>query len=384
MTVSDIMGILSRAEAFRPATLTKGKVWFISWYQADQTGVLKRVRRKVNHIRCPKARRQWADLRVKEINARLLLGLPADQAKVVPRGETPLQEALDRFLATKTKDELRKDSMRSYRSYCGILSDWLATQERLQAPVASFGEEDARAFLEHCYLYRRISARTWNNYLAFFGTLAGWLVEHKYLPRNVFAGIHRKKAPKGKNRRPLTDAERRMVRADLEANDPRFLVFSLLLFHCALRPKEAFMLRPEHYDLERQCINVPPEVAKNGEARAAAIPNVLVDLVRGLGIQEQDPAHYVFSEDFAPGAKLMTSQYSGKAWDRLRTRLGLPMEVKHYSLRDTGLIQLARDGVSRVDSQNHFDHSSAAMQDIYSRLGQAEGNAAVKVKATAF
>ena len=49
---------------------------------------------------------------------------------------------------------------------------------------------------------------------------------------------------------------------------------------------------------------------------------------------------------------------------RLLDQLTERCRVKHYSLRDTAMLQLARDGVSRIDSQNHYDHSSSAMQDL--------------------
>lgn len=385
-TWSDFMATLSISERYRPAFLSVGKEWMVVfWVRHPETLRWHRIKEKLNYIRDEAVRKKFAAQRIRELNGKLAIGWNPILNSQAPRSATPIEEAIKDFVTTKMREEMSEDTMRTYRSLTGIMLEWLRKQGRANGSVGTFSDDDAIVFMDHCFQTRGITARTFNNYKQFFGTLALWWVKRKYLATNPFAAVeHKRYDRRKKNRRPLTLEERRMVREHLEKTNPRFLAFSLLMFHCALRPKEVFHLKPEHFDLRRQCIHVLAEFSKTNFERTAAIPDVLVPVLAKLGLESQDPKDYVFSTRFESGPTRKKSTYSGTAWVKVREQLQLPKEVKHYSLRDTGAVQLARDGVSRVDAQNHFDHHSSAMHDIYTRYVDDAGNEEVKRKATAF
>lgn len=380
------MAAFTVSERYRPAYLSAGKETIIMYYvRHPDTGAWVRKKEKLNWIKDPVERKRFGKQRVRELNLKLAIGWNPVIDIQAPKSATPISEAIGLFLQTKLREGLREDSERTYRSNLRILAEWLQVHQKAHVAVGTFGEEDAIAFMDWCFTARNISRRTYNNYRGFFGTLCLWWKRHKYVRDNPFAMVERKKYDKRKkSRRMFTDEERRAVRSYLVEHHPRFLVFSLIMFHCALRPKEVFHLTPEHFDLDRQFIRVDASFSKNGYDRVAAIPNVMVEDLALLRLDEQPREEYVFSEKLLPGRKLMRSTYSGKCWKKVREALGLPMECKHYSLRDTAVLQLARDNVSRVDSQNHYDHHSAAMQDIYSRAVQETGNDEVRQKMSRF
>lgn len=380
------MATLSISERYRPAFLSAGKEWMVVfWVRHPETLQWRRFKEKLNYIRDLPTRKKFAEQRLREINGKLAIGWNPILNSQAPRSATPISEAIKDFLTTKFREDMSADTVRTYESMTGILEAWLKRQGRAGASVGTFSEEDAITFMDHCFQTRRITPRTFNNYKRFFGTLALWWVKRKYLPANPFAAVEHKRYDKRKkNRRPLSVEERVKVRAYLEQHHPRFLAFSLIMFHCALRPKEVFHLKPQHFDLQRQCIHVLADFSKTNYERTAAIPDVLLPVLQALGIAEQPKDFYVFSTRFSPGPKLKRSTYSGAAWLKVRQKLDLPMEVKLYSLRDTGAMQLARDGVSRVDAMNHFDHHSSTMHDIYTMHQDDAGNEEVKRKATAF
>ena len=384
--LSSYMHTFTISERYRPAYLHAGKETIIIYYvRHPDTGVWVRKKEKLNWVKDPATRKKFAQQRIRDLNMKLGIGWNPILDAQAPKSFTTMEEAIKLFLETKLREEIRADSERTYRSLLGILAEWLRVNGRLKAAVGTFTEEDAIAFMDHCFVQRNISKRTYNNYRAFYGTLCLWWKKHKYLRGNPFDVVERKKFDKRrKSRRMLTDEERARVRIYLQEHDPRFLAFSLIMFHCALRPKEVFYLQPRHVDLARQCIHVDAEFSKNGFSRVAAIPDVVVGELAALGIDRQDPEEYIFSDDLLPGRNRKRSTYSGKQWVKVRDALGLPMECKHYSLRDTAVLQLARDDVSRVDSQNHYDHHSAAMHDIYSRAAQDSGNDVVRKKMTKF
>lgn len=384
--LSALMTSLSITDRFRPAYISDGKECIIMyWVRHPDTGAWMRKREKLNHVQGAEARAQYARQRVRELNQKLALGWNPFVDLQAPRSSVSMEQALADFLTTKVREGLREDSLRSYRSLIHIIGQWMQAQGVLAMAVGAFTEENAITFMDDCFAARGISARTFNNYRTFYKTLGNWWVAHKYTRANVFNVVAWKRQErKGKNRRVFTDVERARIRTYLAEHHPRFLAFSLLVFHCALRPREAFHLKPHHVDLRRQCIQVEASFSKNRYDRVAAIPDVLMPELLALRLEEQRPDHYIFSDAFVPGGHRKDSKYSGKWWDRVRNALHLPPECKHYSLRDTSVLQLARDGVSRVDSQNHFDHHSSEMHDIYSRHQDAGGNEEVRRKMSAF
>ena len=49
----------------------------------------------------------------------------------------------------------------------------------------------------------------------------------------------------------------------------------------------------------------------------------------------------------------------------MRKQLQLPDTMQLYSLRDSGLIDMLHAGIDQLSVRQHADHSSLAMQDIY-------------------
>ena len=158
----------------------------------------------------------------------------------------------------------------------------------------------------------------------------------------------------------------------------------MLCFHCAIRPNEAFQLKPENFHLEQQSITVPGRIAKNRRTQGVAVPDVMMPLLRALQLHKQHPDHFVFSTGFRPGAKQKDSRDSGKAWSKLREATGLPKAVTLYQLKHAGGEQLSRDGIGEVDLMNHFRHHDLAETSIYTKRNYAEGVRTVVHKASEF
>lgn len=381
-----VMDKLTVAERFRPARLLNGKETMIIYYAWDPAqDKVRRVKEKVNRAKGSPGWSRWCNQRIGELNARLALGWSPFVDRQAPRAATVMATALDAFMEAKGRDELSDDSVRTYRSQVAILRAWLQRKGLLQLAIGLFSDEHAVDFMDSEYAAGGISKRTFNNRKAFYGTLWSWFTKHKYARANVFTTVDRKRVDKRKkNRRPLTAEERAKVRAWCDENSPRYLVFSLFMFHCGLRPKEAFLLRPSNIDLKARCVRITEDIAKTNRVRTAAIPNVMLQAFHALQIERIPADHYVFSDNYMPGPVAKNSRTSGRTWNKLRAATGLPPEAKHYSIRDTAILQLARDGVSRLDSQNHFGHLSSEMHDVYGREYQEQGNDEVREKATAF
>lgn len=375
--LSRLMSHLSVTDQYTPAQLsdTQAKTWTITYYVRDpSTGQRRRIREKVNHIRDRKARLEYARRRVADLNLKLATGWNPLVTRETARSTTSLREAVAAFITSKQRDQLEGDSMRSYRSLTAILVEWLERNGHGDLAVSAFSEGHARAFMQDSYLQRGLSNRTHNNYLTFYTTLFNWLKRERYTAGDPFAAVQRRKVTGASKRyRPPTESERELIRRDLEHHQPRFLTFVLLCYYCGIRPKEAFMLRPGNFLLQRQAIIIDAEAAKNDRTAGVAIPNVLLPYILALGVHEQHPDHYVFSTGFEPGPVLHTSRTSGRAWEHMRQRTGLAREVTMYQVKHAGAVALARAGLGAVDLMNHLRHHDLAMTTIYTKEVNMDG-----------
>lgn len=370
---------------YRPPKLTRGKTdWVIRYYVKDPaTGRLRRIRIKVNHIKPMKERARVAREIMAAISERLALGWnPLRDAKA-PKSSVSAFDAYDAFLKVKAR-EAEAQSLASYKSYVKIFNGWLKENgfDRSR-PICCVTRETAFAFLNHLDEDTDISARTWNNYLSFLQTLHAWLKEKGFIPTNPFDGIKRKpKRLTAKKRRTFTDEELTRLFTWLEANNREFLAVCLLCYACFIRPKEIALLRCSDIDLDAQTVHVRSEIAKNDNDSFRTIPDAVLPYLRRLDLSHPGWAlfgkNYGDGEDFKPGPTPADQRKFAGYWSgRIRPALGFPTELQLYSLKDTGITNMATAGVAINLVQQQADHSNVAITSIY--LGRKpEANARIK------
>ncbi len=355
-----------------PPRLTQGKSWYITYYVQDpQTQKLKRIRIKVNREKSPRERKAMARAIMGRLSEKLALGWNPLVEKIAPKAYKKLFEAFDAFIETKTR-ELEANSMRSYNSYIKTLRNWLSSHGCDENTYAG-GVTGSMAvdFMEDIESNPKISPRTYNNYLLFCRVLFDWMIDRKYISENPFADIKRKpKKLTQKKRRILSDAELSKLWAYLEKENPEFLVLCMLCYCCLMRPKEIALLRCSDIRPESQTVIVRGEIAKNDNTSVRTIPDVMMNYVRRLDLS--NPKLFLFGDhrhnDFKPGKTALPERKIGTFWNNfVRKECGFPMEVSFYSLKDTGITNLAAAGVPVSFIQQQADHSSLAMTSIYCR-----------------
>jgi len=216
----------------------------------------------------------------------------------------------------------------------------------------------------------QVAPRTYNNYLAFFRGLFTWMQEKGYADANPFASIPKKaKRLTKKTRRMLNDGELRTLIGFLERKNPEYLAMVLLCYCCFVRPKELALLRCGDIDLEKQTLHIAAEIAKNDNESYRTIPDEMVPYLSKLDLSR--PELYLFGNhkthgDFRPGTKKVCSRKIAAWWNNdVRPACKFGMEVKFYSLKDTGITNMIGAGVPINLAQQQADHSSVAMTAIY-------------------
>ena len=353
---------------YKLCRLCQGKDWYVYFYVINpETNRLKRVRIKINNVKPLRERRRMAKEMMAALDQRLSLGWnPFLEAKS-PKSYHRLFDAFDAFLTVKQR-ELEANSMRSYRSLVSILQTWLLEHGFQEDAYAnSVRMETATAFMDDFEM--KLAVKTYNNYVAFFRILFHWMVDKGYTDLNPFDGIAKKTRRRGsKNRRILTDEELARLISLLHGENVPYLAMCLICYCCLIRPKEIALLRCCDVDLQKQTIHVCASIAKNDSDSFRTIPNDLVPVLRALDYSRPD--HYLFAEhdgwDFRPGTKMVCSRKIAKYWDVVvRPACGFGLDVKFYSLKDSGITNMLTDGVPVNLVQQQADHSSIAMTAVY-------------------
>ena len=362
---------------YTPPKLTQGKTWYISYYVQDpKTMKLKRLRVKVNRGNSAQEKKTIANAIMGRLSEKLALGWNPLIEKFAPKAYKRLFEAFDAFINAKRR-ELELNSVRCYESFLKTITSWLREQGCDDNTYAcGFTGTMAIDFMESVEKNPKISPRTYNNYLLFCRVLFDWMVERAYISENPFTSIKRKsKKLMKKRRRLLSDTELSRLWSYLNRENPEYLVMCMLCYCCLMRPKEIALLKCSDIRISSQTVLVRSEIAKNDNTSVRTIPDSMMPFVKKLDLK--NPKLFLFGHhshyDFSPGKTAVPERKIATFWNTfVRPECGFPMEVMFYSLKDTGVTNMAAAGVPVSFIQQQADHSSLAMTSIYcQRSGKA-------------
>lgn len=351
---------------YMPATLHEGKCWYISYYvKHPQTNRLHRKQIKVNRIKSKSVRRKWAKKLVQDINIKLAQGWNPFIEQEAPKGFHNIFDVFDSFLHDKRS--LRKDTLKNYSYELISLKKWIEINYGRDLYAISFDRYKAIKLMEDIYKTRNIGPLRYNNILVFYRLVFNWMIEHAYMKSNPFEGMKKKKELPKKRVMDIEPETRQKIKVYLLKDNPNYYVMVLFAYHCLLRPKEIMEMKIQDINLENQIITVRGEVSKNTHTRMAAIPDVMIEYVRELVKDHYSEKNlFVFSgKKFKPGIEKGRRREHNRYWQNLREKLNLTYSHQFYSLRDSGIIQMLRDGRNPIEVKDQADHSSLAVTNVY-------------------
>jgi integrase len=251
----------------------------------------------------------------------------------------------------------------------------------------SFDRNKAIEYMDYTWETREIAAVRYNNILAFSILIFNWMIEKQYVKENPFGKITRKKTGQKIRVMDIDKADRKKIREYLIKKNRPYYGIMMFAFHSLLRPKEISYIKIGDIDLKKQVIVVRGAVAKNHHTRYAPIPDVMIGLIKELikDIYVPRKNWYLFSDNaFRPGPRRRDSREISRYWADLRSTLRLKKEIQFYSLRDSGIIQMLRDGRSPKEVMEAADHSSIEMTNNYVKVARKESNENIIRKSSAF
>lgn len=258
------------------------------------------------------------------------------------------------YLSRLSKQSTRKDYIMRFN----VFVTWFSMERIDRLEEVNFAQ-----FLDYVFLDRGVSPRTHNNYRTWLRSFTSWMRRQHLLEGDPLDGVPPMREP-GKIRQPLPTAMLRQIREHLAAHDRHYLLAVMMEYYCFIRPEELSQLQVGDIDVKRHAIHVRAEISKNGKAEMVGLNTAIVSLMHELGTLRAPKDWYLFSNRLHPGKVRLDSRAFRDRWARLRRRLNIPKEHQFYSLKDSGIRDLA-NSAGIVIARDQARHSSIAVTNKY-------------------
>lgn len=271
---------------------------------------------------------------------------------------TRLDECLKNYLA-RIQKTARKKTIQSYTTVVNILNLYLSTLSKPPVYANEFTTEFCCDFLDWLISEREVTARTRNNYLTWLYTFSKWMKTRNYISSNPAEPIERLKEQK-KQRKSLTDSMLKELFSYLQENDPNFLLAVMMEYYTFIRPQELHYIRICDIRIKEQKIYIPAHVSKNGRDGFVALNKTVIMQMLETGLFNHPDSYYIFGKDFKPSPRIAEYNLFSKKWETIRKHFGWSNEYKFYSLKDSGIRDLANSEgiVTARDQARHTDIST--------------------------
>ena len=195
-------------------------------------------------------------------------------------------------------------------------------------------------FIDYVYLDRESSPRTRNNYRGWLYGFAEFMVARNYISSNPVE--HIKIIPEyDKYRKDLSeDMLQRMTTYLLEKDKPFYLA-CMMQYYTLIRPGELSRLKIKDISLKKQSVFVSKDFSKNHKDAEVGLNATIIHLMLDLQVLNNPGDYYLFGKGFLPNAERTGADQFNKRWKKMREALGWNDCYQFYSLKDTGIRDLA-------------------------------------------
>ena len=353
---------------FIPPQRHEGRESYVWFSQVDpMTGRMKRKKYMLDRFKPGKERDVAANRIIANIYNQVSRGWNVWAPENSSRSDTPVDEVLERYrlylINIYRKDILKRKTFFDYTSRLRIFCEYIS--EGI-SPVGYCYQLDQAFFvdfLDYLLLDRDLSAKTRNNYRTWCSTLCTWLVDKRYLMENPVQYIHQ--LPEhGKFRQPLEHEDLRRLGRYLEENNRYFLLAVMMEYCTAIRPTELSFIRLNDISVKEGSVFVSSQISKNRRDGKIKLPNRVIRLMLDLHTFDHPGCSYLFGNGFMPSEKRQDPRHFTQEFNRCREVLGFPKCYQFYSLKDSGLRDIA-NSVGIEVAQKQARHSSVATTNQY-------------------
>lgn len=347
---------LSEVLAFTYPKLHTGKNWFVDFKSYDPAaGCMKRKKYMLDSIPKVTDRRKRAAEIIEGLLKQLRAGWSPWVTENNSRSYTLLSDALAKYEASITKYD-RYKTQKCYTSNLNMLRRYINTLVIKPMYVYQYNTVFVTEFLDWLYLDRCVGARTRNNYRGWCSALAAFFIEREYISSNPVEKI-KKVQVQPKKRQALSAPMLRRMREYLYAHDKKFLLACMMEYYLFIRPTELCNVRLRDISIKEQSVFVDASVSKNKRDGKVGLNEEIIKLMAELEVFKHDADCYLFGNHLYTSRTKGDSEMFRREWIKMRDALNWSDEFQFYSLKDSGIRDLAnKEGIVVArDQARHTD-----------------------------
>ena len=344
--------------------LHTGKNWYIDFKAYDPIEQkMKRKKYMLDGIDKISIRRKRAAELIANISQQLSSGWNPWADTSNSRQYTLFEDVVElynKYLIKFHKSKVFKEStFIDYKKRIKILHEY--NQKRLTPMIYiyQFDKVYASDFLDYILIDRDSSARTRNNYRTWLSSFGSWLLEKQYIDRNPVENI-KSLTEDNKKREALSIKDLQKLKDYLEKNNPYCLLLCQFEYYTLIRPDELSNIQLSDIYLKEQKVFIPSSISKNRKDGMVGLNDTLIKSMINLKIFTHGNDCYLFGKDFKPSKEKSTSRVYRTYFNKVRKVLKFPDSYQFYSLKDTGIRDLANSAgiVIARDQARHADIST--------------------------
>lgn len=344
--------------------LHTGKNWYIDFFAFDP--VEQKLRRKkymLDSIDKISDRKRRATELLTNLNVKLRSGWNPWADVSSARQYTNFNSCLEYYIKYLEKlhqsGAIKDNTILDYGKRVRMLRDY---NNKHVTPIIYIYQLDtsyASDFLDYILIDRDSSARTRNNYKVWLASFCNWLIEKGYLLQNPVDRI-KVIAEGDKKRSAFTPEDLKKFRTYLQQENPYFLLLCTFAYYTFIRPVEITQIKLKDIFIAEQKVFVPSSVSKNRRDGMVGLNDAVVKMMIDLDVFSFDDDCYLFGAGFKPSRTPVTTKVYRNYFNKVRDKLKFPDSYQFYSLKDTGIRDLANAAgiVVARDQARHADVST--------------------------
>ena len=358
----------SRIIDFIPPKRHDGKNSYIWFSQVDpMTGKLKRKKYMLDRYKPGRERDIAADRIMSNIYNKVLHGWNVWSPQYTNRSDTSVMDVISRYRAyinnIYKKGVLKQKTLYDYSSRLRIFEEYIKESVTPIRICSQLDQSFWTDFYDYLLIDRDLSAKTRNNYRTWSSTFCSWLVDKRYLLDNPVSNISQ--LPEhNKFRQPLEPEDLKKLGDYLRENNRPFLLAVMMEYYTAIRPTELSFIQLKDISIAEGSVFVSSQISKNRRDGKIKLPNNAIKLMIELDVFSNNSNFYLFGKGFLPSEKRQDPRAFTAAFNNLRDILGFPKSYMFYSLKDSGLRDIA-NSVGIEVAQKQARHSSVETTNLY-------------------
>ena len=366
--------------------LHTGNNWYIDFYSYDPLEQkMKRKKYMLNGITKASDRRRRANEIITNLNIKLRSGWNPWADVENSRQYTPYIDIIQRYHIYLSKlytaGTIKENTLKDYEKRLRVFEEY--TAKHIPAIVYAYQIDQSfiSDFLAYVLLGRDSSASARNSYRTWLSSLCNWMIEKQYLIQNPVEKI-RQLAEEEKKRSALTVPDIQKLKKYLKKENPHFLFLCQFAYYTFIRPDEITNIKLSDIYLKEQKVFIASSISKNRKDGMVGLNDALIKSMLDLNIFSNPGNYYLFGKGFKPSKEKVTTKVYRNYFNKVREKLKFPDSYQFYSLKDTGIrdlanaegIVIARDQARHADVSTTNKYLKGSDMSVHEEVKHFEGN----------